>query len=124
LLIVALLFLGVVGPLVLPQRRLDQPPADSPGEASPTGLPETRTVIEQVEYGMTLAEVEKLLGGPAGDYRTVPLSDLDVVSEFRSGPARYDYLPSKRWLRDEGDVTVYFDEEDRVVWMRYAKIHR
>lgn len=66
-----------------------------------------------VEAGMTRAEVERALGGPAADYRSRP-------GFQRVGPGRVANLPAERgpftrdvWYFDEGVVEVAFDRDGR-----------
>jgi hypothetical protein len=44
----------------------------------PYRSPVTRAAHERIEEGMTQAEVEAILGGPPGDYRTRPGDSMDL----------------------------------------------
>jgi hypothetical protein len=57
----------------------------------------------KIRPGMTMAEVETLLGGPAGDYRTCDDRGLHGTVEcFGEGQEQV-------WEGDEGSVHVWFD---------------
>ncbi len=59
----------------------------------------TRANCERIKEGMTRAEVEAILGGPPGDYRTRPNeADAFAVSEWRG----------EVWSGDEGHVWLDF----------------
>ena len=57
---------------------------------------------------MTRAQVEAILGGPAGDYRTPPLRPPDEAL-LAALP------PGERWQGDRHSVYVAFDAGGRVV---------
>jgi len=81
----ALLLVGVLMPLVVPRH-----------------CPVNRRAFERVEVGMTQAEVQAILGGPPGDYRTRP------------GPApccfhNSTFWHDEQWFGDEGNVVVLYD---------------
>jgi hypothetical protein len=73
---------------------------------SPRSCPVTKASSERIREGMTLAEVEALLGRPPGDYST--------------GPTR---LISKEWKsieqveRDFGRPVLHWDGDEGVVWL-------
>ena len=58
----------------------------------------TEANSERIKPGMTRAEVEAILGGPPGDYRTRPTQTVDIW--MAEGEA---------WFGDEGDCIVAFD---------------
>jgi hypothetical protein len=64
--------------------------------------------IRQIVPGMTRSQVEIILGGPAGDYRTAPLRppDEDIRAQLPAGDC---------WLGDRHSAYVAFDAQDRVV---------
>jgi hypothetical protein len=87
--------------------------------------------LSAVQAGMPRAEVEVLLGGPSGDYGYFPdgvheSGDGSVVQLFAeptAGPVTVE-----NWLDDNNSITVFFDNERRVVavskarhFRRYAK---
>jgi hypothetical protein len=83
---IVLVLLGVLLPLMLPYRS-----------------PVTRAAYERIEDGMTQAEVEAILGGPPGDYRTRPGISMDPLVRSPSG------LNEQWWRGDEGEIIVGFD---------------
>jgi hypothetical protein len=70
--------------------------------------------LERVTPGMTRAEVEALLGGPPGDYRT-------DVERFSFSHLSLYMLWSEDWIADEGKVSVWFDAAGCVVQRRVSK---
>lgn len=82
-----------------------------------------RTNFEAIRGGMSEAEVERLLGGPEGDYRTGEVEydlagglwELDNVMsapEVIRGEIR---VRLATWQGDEGIVSLFFDDEGRVL---------
>ena len=66
--------------------------------------------ILKIRNGMTLAEVETILGAPPGNYSTTGRMPPAV------GPDAYHPTPHyESWVADEASVTFWFDEEGRVV---------
>jgi len=88
-----LLVFGMLLPLMLPER-----------------CPVNRAAFERIEEGMTVAEVEEILGGPPGDYRTLPPPPFQVGISF--GPP----LDRRKWRGDGIDVEVCFNNVGRVGW--------
>ena len=89
-----------------------------------------RTNCERIEIGMTLAEVEAILGGPMRDESTGPLAGIDDVwapfvlggTDWRnvhkwltSGPTKIDR--SYKWLSDEGMIMVWFRFEPEPIYV-------
>src|SRR5262249_11442376 len=66
----------------------------------PRPSPVTREAFIRIKAGMTRAEVESILGGKPGDYRTTPAYALSGSG----GGISWDI-----WSGDEGEVCVYFD---------------
>jgi hypothetical protein len=54
--------------------------------------PVNRTACERIEKGMTVAQVEQILGGPPGDYRTQP-----TKAEAWGGAPWEDFSFSGSW---------------------------
>jgi hypothetical protein len=79
----ALLLLGALPPLAMPWR-----------------CPVNRAAYDRIEVGMTPAQVQAILGGPPGDYRT-----RLVMTNLKSGGG----LPWSVWQGDEGEVWVSFE---------------
>ena len=66
--------------------------------------------IDQIQPGMSESEVEKMLGGPAGDYsggRTV-VGVLDISVSVGGS--------FKEWVAEEFAIGVSFDEHGKVVY--------
>ncbi len=92
----------------------------------------TMAAFVEIKEGMTLAEVEAVMGGQPGDYAT----GVVEVSISASSPVLRDWmscevvgtsLPGARceqWYGDEGDVLVGFDEAGRVVWKGFVPKRR
>src|SRR5262249_26860258 len=84
---------------------------------------------DKIEEGMTLAQVEAILGVPPGDYRSGPVvlntqyADIQaferdtVRANFESGITKADgvYFRYKWWLGDDGYLYVCFSEDGHVV---------
>jgi hypothetical protein len=62
--------------------------------------------FEKIKKGMTLAEVEAILGVAAGDYATEP-----TTSHCNGwwGPG------DKEWVGDEGVISVWFDPQGKIM---------
>jgi hypothetical protein len=91
----SLVLVGAFVPLLLPARPLNP----RINEAN----------SERVKEGRSQAEVEEVLGGPPGDYRTRPAQVfLDHWAFGR--PGRLEV-----WYGDEGAVLVYFDSTGEVL---------
>src|SRR5262245_39140350 len=106
---------------------------------APHHCPVTQAAYDRIEKGMTVAEVEKILGGPQGDYRAIPepgriipfdsLRDLDQQTrnliDFDMH-VRAMNLESRTWVGNEGDAHVCFDSSGRVVkalfWERETRV--
>jgi hypothetical protein len=67
-----------------------------------------REHFERIRLGMRQEDVEEILGGPPGDYRTVVEHDLTVGGFwcFRDPDERLEW-----WEGDKGFIRVTFDEE-------------
>jgi hypothetical protein len=89
------------------------------GALLPLALPRAcrvnRAAFERIEEGMTEAEVEEILGGPPGDYRTGPPPEFE--SHFSSGPLLMDL---RTWQGDDGDAEVCF-RDGRVSWKVFGQ---
>jgi hypothetical protein len=76
----------------------------------------TRENAQKIQVGMTLAEVETILGHPAGDYRTNP-----------QGPPPALVFPGDEtvvsWYDDATSVSVVLDERGRVKHHGYSDEH-
>jgi hypothetical protein len=76
----------------------------------------------KIRKGMTLGEVETLLGGPARDETTGPVVQQDawdappgwlVLSKRR--PAEWPQPEPRYWRSDRLTIATWFDDKDRVV---------
>jgi hypothetical protein len=61
----------------------------------------------RIKIGMTRAEVEHVLGGPPGDYRTGPSVPPPL-------PYGNRYMSWDEWQGDGGFVFIQFDDDGRV----------
>ncbi len=76
----------------------------------------------KIREGMTLAEVETLLGGPARDETTGPVVPEDAMDApagwlvlTKRPPAGWAQPEPRYWRSDRLTVATWFDAEDRVV---------
>jgi hypothetical protein len=95
---VALVLVGLVLPLVVPWH-----------------CPVNRVNSERIKEGMTQAEVETILGGPPGDYRTLPRKALFFMDVTSWPPG----LSVEMWVGDTGDVLVGFTAEGLVARVEF-----
>lgn len=79
---------------------------------TPARCPVT-AAFARIEEGMTAAEVEAILGGPPGDYRTIPPPRTSFSLGVSLGG--YSMVIEKDWQGNEGDVLVGFDDTGHVV---------
>src|SRR5688572_11511735 len=68
--------------------------------------------VAKIKSGMTLAEVEALLGGPARDDSKGPALAGVNLEGFEL--ALKEAKEAKEWVSDEVRVKVWLDEKDRV----------
>ncbi len=75
----------------------------------------------KIREGMTLAEVETLLGGPARDETTGPVVPADtpegwfLLRERMPTPERRAQPEAREWTSEHLMTKTWFDAEDRVV---------
>jgi hypothetical protein len=77
---------------------------------------------ERIQNGMTLTEVERLLGGPQGEYATRPTVYWQQWGgkserEGRSGASKH------QWRGNKGLIDVELDEQQKVVGKHFASGH-
>ena len=72
--------------------------------------------FEKLQIGMTEAEVEAVLGRPAGDYAMVASIYYD---NFHG--ASHPQSEARQWNSEEGSITVYFDA-GRIVHTEYHDV--
>lgn len=75
--------------------------------------------VALIEPGMTRTEVERLLGGPPGDYRSSATVD-DITYDGVTLEPRAEFHVYE-WLTDKGVVAVAFGKEGTVVDKRLLK---
>jgi|GEM_PF-2652906 len=64
----------------------------------------------KIAVGMTLKEVEKLLGGPPGNYGILPLGS----AEMTQGSPHLPGTVEKQWHNENHMLEIYFDSKDQV----------
>jgi hypothetical protein len=70
----------------------------------PRPSPVTKAAFDQLEVGMTRAEVEAILGGPPGDYTTGPTNpNLTAIGTIDPE------VEELWWCGDEGEINLGFD---------------
>jgi hypothetical protein len=70
----------------------------------------------KLHNGMTLMEVETILGGPSRDESTGPLN-LDFTGSMPNEKFHC------RWISNEVLILVCFDTEDRVIYAEFEPVH-
>jgi hypothetical protein len=102
----------------------------------------TKAAFEKTQPGMSLAEVEVIMGGPSGDYRTGEVEDflklvynsglpreerpIDLFTTFILRQRPNCFYPPKPfyrvelWAGDEGLVWVGLDEDERVLKKQFT----
>jgi hypothetical protein len=90
----------------------------------------TRENAEKIQVGMTIAEVEALLGGPARTENTGPVV-LDIEAPGASeamgqpdGSERADCVRLRRWASDTVTIDLCLCREGRVVAVRVTPMLR
>jgi hypothetical protein len=72
--------------------------------------------FDRVEVGMSEADVNALLGGPAGDYTTMNVLQAPVRPMGRTGTT------PTGWFGNEGTIVIGFDEDRRVAWKQFINV--
>jgi hypothetical protein len=72
-----------------------------------------RASFERIKKGMTLPEVEAIIGAPAGDYTTGPTSSYE---DGWYGPG------DKEWIGDDGVISIWFDTQDGIKDMSFEPV--
>jgi hypothetical protein len=85
-------------------------PAITPHTKTPLVQRINELHVQEIQEGMTLAEVETPLGSPPGDYRTRPAKVIDSIASS----AWHD----ESWTSDETHVRVAFNRDGRVMSVR------
>jgi hypothetical protein len=76
----------------------------------PRHCPVNRAAFERIEEGMTRAEVQDILGGPSGDYRTRPAAEHQLWM-YLFTCSGWDGR-SEDWEGDEGTARVTYGHPD------------
>ncbi len=86
----------------------------------------TQELAERLKPGMSLAEVERTLGVPAGNYAG------PETTWIGSGPMMWWLKPEgwtnergetwRAWISDAGSILVMFDAKDRVAWASFGSV--
>jgi len=73
----------------------------------------TRANYDRIGPGMNQAEVEALLGGPAGDRRSAAQREADLCDNrewlYEDYPAAGRWAAHQEWHTDDASVTIDFD---------------
>jgi hypothetical protein len=77
-----------------------------------------RASYERIHRGMTRAEVETLLSGPAGDYTTTPRRWAASLERQTFFAANWKRCPNQEWIADAVRITLYFDTDETVAAKR------
>ncbi|HYT90030.1 MAG TPA: hypothetical protein VEL76_15090 [Gemmataceae bacterium] len=77
----------------------------------------TEANVRRLRAGMTLQEVENLLGGPSGNYSRIPDEEagLWTIDPNRPDLNRQFFIGREVWIGDAVAVAVWFDAQGRVV---------
>jgi hypothetical protein len=83
--------------------------------------------LSAVRAGMTRQQVEDLLGGPPGDFGSFPDGLIDAgdgsIQQLFAEPTTRPVTPAS-WTDDRHSITVFFDDEGRVVAAAKASAFR
>jgi hypothetical protein len=84
---------------------------------SPLRITFSSTLSERINHGIKKPEAEAILGCAPGDYRTGPSMPVPI------SPATDAYY-DEWWLSDEGQIGIKFDEDLRVVDVRFFSLDK
>jgi hypothetical protein len=85
----------------------------------------TRAAFDRIQEGMTLAEVEGLIGLPPGDHRTRPTRIVWGVRGpiiFLEPATQGRKYTSMEWIGDYGMICVWLDSEEKVVERAFTEL--
>jgi hypothetical protein len=77
------------------------------------GSPISQAGCDRIEHGISEADVQKILGGPEGNYHD---GQVDINVPSAPGPG----LRIKVWIGNDGAALVYFDKTDKVRHVHFA----
>jgi hypothetical protein len=77
--------------------------------------------FRRIKEGMSRHEVEGILGGPAGDYRSVETAELFPAWIEFSHLAASELA---KWQGDAGNIVLGFDDAERVTLMEMTDVMR
>jgi hypothetical protein len=72
--------------------------------------------FDRIDVGMSEADVNSLLGGPAGDYTTTDVLQSPVRLLGKDGTT------AKQWAGNKGSIVIGFDDGNRVAWKQFIKV--
>ena len=77
----------------------------------------TTSNYRRIREGMTLQEVQTLLGGPAGNYSRLPDKEASLwtIDPDRPDLNREFFIGREVWIGNELAVAVWFDEQEMVL---------
>lgn len=78
----------------------------------------TKENYDRLKGVTKLKEVEAILGGPAGDYRTGPT--CSCLPGFVSVAVDDESLRRLKWQGDEAEISVWVDPKGRTSWRSYT----
>jgi hypothetical protein len=88
----------------------------------PRPSPVTVAAFDRIEMGMTQKEVETILGGPPGDYRTGPTGDYKIRIRAKYSPGAGTWPPPSDWQGDEGVARFRFDAGGNMIAKEFLEI--
>jgi hypothetical protein len=87
------------------------------------GVGITQANYERIREGMTLDEIEAILGVPAGDYTDGRFYALPIPSSGFS-PLRHIPVIWRNWISEEGCIIIGFSESGQVCRKRFWPVVR
>jgi hypothetical protein len=81
----------------------------------------SQAVCEKIREGMTESDVEELIGAPAGDYTTGPVTRAPCLG---TGYVVVECETRKEWISDQGAIVVRFDQNKKVVLAQFSGVTR
>lgn len=80
--------------------------------------PVNRANFQRIQVGMTLAEVEDILGPPGDHAGVIYLSRCRLSGRWPESE-RDDQGAGFEWMSNEGEIAIWFDEDRRVAKTRF-----